>query len=86
MKGSHTSDWYVVDTARATYNSISKKLYPNQHIAENGLTGETDTTNLVDHLSNGFKLRSNNTNTNQSSTTYLYFAFAENPFKTARAR
>ena len=86
VKGSHTSDWYVVDTARATYNSISKKLYPNQYIAENGLTGETDTTNLVDHLSNGFKLRSNNTNTNQSSTTYLYFAFAENPFKTARAR
>lgn len=86
VKGTHTSDWYVVDTARATYNSISKKLYPNQYVAENGLSGETDTTNLIDHLSNGFKLRSNNTYTNQSSTTYVYAAFAEHPFKTARAR
>ena len=86
IKGLMTSDWYVVDTTRATHNSISKKLYPSQYVAENGLSGETDTTNLIDHLSNGFKLRSSNTNTNQSSTTYVYAAFAEHPFKTARAR
>ncbi len=81
VKGLMTSDWMIVDTTRATYNSISKKLYPNQAYAENGGTGETDTTNLFDHLSNGFKLRSANTYTNQLSTTYVYLALAEHPFQ-----
>jgi len=81
VKGLMTSNWMIVDTTRATYNSISKKLYPNQTHVENGDTSETDTTNLFDHLSNGFKLRSANTYTNQSSTTYVYLALAEHPFQ-----
>ena len=43
--------------------------------AENDGTGGND----VDFLANGFKLRSTNAGTN-SSGTYLYLAFAENPF------
>jgi hypothetical protein len=86
IKGNMTSNWMLVDTSRAEYNAVSKKLYPNVSLAENGDSGETDTTNLVDHLSNGFKLRSTNTYTNQSSTTYVFAAFAESPFQYARAR
>ena len=39
----------------------------------------------IDILSNGFKLRNSNQNINAAST-YIYAAFAENPFKYARAR
>jgi hypothetical protein len=37
-------------------------------------------------LSNGFKHRSANDLGNQVGGTYIYAAFAENPFKIARAR
>ena len=79
-------EWYLQDTARSTYNGETNKLYTNSSVAENSLVGETTTTNLVDFLSNGFKLRSTNLNTNQSATTYIYAAFAEHPFSLARAR
>jgi len=80
------SEWMLYDTERSEYNGISKKLYANQSLVENGTTGETDTTNLLDHLSAGFKLLSSNTNSNASGGTYIYAAFAEHPFKYARAR
>ena len=81
-----TGDWILYDTVRSDYNAISKKLYPNQSFAENGNIGDTDAKNLLDHLSNGFKLRHTSSNSNASGSTYIYLAFAENPFKTARAR
>ena len=40
----------------------------------------------MDFLSNGFKLRVNNNSKNRSGDEFAYFAFAENPFKYARAR
>ena len=47
---------------------------------------ETTSSSLnVDILSNGFKLRSNNASYNGTGT-YLFMAFAEKPFKYARAR
>ena len=46
----------------------------------------TETANLIDAVSNGFKVRGNGNGTNNSSYSYIYAAFAENPFKTARAR
>jgi len=39
-----------------------------------------------DILSNGFKLRTDGNNFNASGGTYIYLAFAENPFKYANAR
>jgi hypothetical protein len=45
---------------------------------------ETSATS-IDNLSNGFKCRSA-TVTNASGGTYIYAAFAENPFNSARAR
>jgi hypothetical protein len=40
----------------------------------------------LDILSNGIKLRGTSSANNASGATYIYMAFAENPFKYANAR
>ena len=40
----------------------------------------------IDFLSNGFKHRTDFVRSNTSGGTYIYFAWAEAPFKNARAR
>ena len=77
---STTNNWWIVDSARDTYNEINKSLRANSNVVEDTTTGDTD------FLSNGFKLRASNTRTNASGQTYIYMAFAENPFKNALAR
>ena len=76
------SQWWIMDTSRSPYNVSQIILDANQSSAEN--TGSTDT--YIDILSNGFKLRSGYTDINASGGTYIYAAFAESPFNTARAR
>jgi len=85
-RASGVDDWRMFDTSRDPYNLSTQKLYPNLAAAENGLSGESSSTNTLDILSNGFKLRTTNTGTNQSGETYIYACFAENPFKYANAR
>jgi hypothetical protein len=81
-KTSATDDWVIYDTARDEYNVASKNLYPNGSFAE-----DSNTTNRsADILSNGFKLRSSGTFLNGSGATFIFAAFAENPFKNALAR
>jgi len=70
-------NWYMWDTKRDTYNVADKRLFPNLSNAE-----ETGTL-LFDFLSNGFKLRSTYGGFNGSGGTYIYMAFAENPFVTS---
>jgi len=71
------TDWYVFDNKRNTYNVENLYLSPNLSAAE--ATGvETD------FLSNGFKLRHSSTAMNNSSYTYIYMAFAENPFVSSK--
>ena len=81
MKNTTTAgnSWHISDTSRGTYNVYGPSLQ-----AENSVNEITYTT--FDILSNGFKLRDTNQAWNQSGDTYIYAAFAENPFKTARAR
>ena len=75
------TDWYIYDTARDTYNVATLELNPNLAAAEqNGTYGSMDIN------SNGFKLRFAGGEVNVSSQTYIYMAFAENPFKYANAR
>jgi hypothetical protein len=81
--GSPSGDWVIMDTTRATTNGVGPYLYANSASAENAGGVATD---LMDILSNGFKLRAGYGNTNNASTTYIYMAFAENPFKNALAR
>jgi hypothetical protein len=74
------SYWVMQDTSRNTYNVINSVLYPNASASE-------ATTINIDALSNGFKLRTLNSDYNNSgSDTYIYMAFAENPFKNSLAR
>jgi hypothetical protein len=73
-------DWFIYDTARDTYNVCTKDLEANLSLAEDGYSADIDVT------SNGFKLRNGNGGTNGSSVTYIYMAFAENPFKYSLAR
>ena len=71
--------WYMLDTARNTYNVVDLVLQAQGSAAEVAITS-------IDCLSNGFKLRTTTTDINGSGTTYIYMAFAENPFKNALAR
>jgi hypothetical protein len=73
-----TSDWYIWDTARDTYNVVTNTLLADTSGAETSATS-------IDDLSNGFKCRSA-TVVNASGGTYIYVAFAETPFKNSLAR
>jgi hypothetical protein len=73
-----TSDWYIWDTKRDTYNVVTNTLEANTSDAEASATS-------IDDLSNGFKCRSA-TVVNASGGTYIYMAFAEAPQKFSLAR
>ena len=77
--------WIIWDAARDTYNVADKTLAPNFNAEE----FVNPPYWYVDLLSNGFKVRgyqSGDTENNYPSSTYIYMAFAENPFKNALAR
>ena len=79
-RASSTADWIMFDNKRDVNNELTKFLYPNLDIAE--ATGS----NVLDFLSNGFKLKNAGTgNRNASGNTYIYLAFAEQPFKYSNA-
>jgi hypothetical protein len=68
------TNWQIWDSARSPFNPINNKaVFPDLTNAQGG-------TNTLDFLSNGFKLRSTGNWMNNSSYTYLYMAWAENPF------
>jgi hypothetical protein len=80
VKRTQDGEWGLHDTTRDSYNVVSKVILGESSGAEvSGLT-------LYDFTSNGFKLRDSNANRNASGGTYIYMAFAENPFKNALAR
>ena len=79
IKGADVADdWYIFDNKRAGYNPEVFRLRANTTGTET-----TGTNNTVDHLSNGFKLRFTGGSINGSGSTYIYMAFAENPFVTS---
>ena len=75
-----TSGWSMHDTSRDPYNISTNNLFADSSGAED--TGDS----IIDLLSNGFKLRNTYARANASGGTYIYMAFAENPFKYANAR
>jgi hypothetical protein len=75
-----TGNWKMHDTSRGTYNANSPELLAESSAAEGASSG------LFDLLSNGFKLRTTSSNYNGSGNTYIYMAFAENPFKYSLGR
>lgn len=81
-KRSSTSgnSWFIVDSSRNPSNTAGLYLQPDTSNAEGG--GAT-----MDLLSNGMKIQGDTSaSTNASGSTYIYMAFAENPFKYANAR
>jgi hypothetical protein len=70
--------WLIYDNERNTFNVASSNLVPNTSAAEATISG-------IDFVSNGFKLRTITTTPNAAQT-YIFAAFAESPFKYARAR
>ena len=74
-----TGNWTILDNKREGYNVDNDPLYPNLSDAEG-------TTDLVDIVSNGFKVRSTDTSVNANGGTYIYMSIAENPFKYSLGR
>lgn len=79
---SAASYWIMLDAVRNTANAVTDELIANTANAENGLAITSD----IDFLASGFKIRTSDANLNQSTNTLIFAAFAENPFKYARAR
>jgi len=69
-----TADWIIVDSKRDIGNVTENYLHASASDAET-----TFSTNRVNLLSNGFKLKGNSEQFNVA-TTYIYMAFAEAPF------
>ena len=75
------SYWSIADNKREPNNVSDSLLFPNTTDAES-----TDALYSVDYLSNGFKIKNSNNSHNTNGATYIYMAFAENPFKNSLAR
>jgi hypothetical protein len=81
LKGQNiATSWRQYDAARMPNNEAKSPLYFNVANAESAEA------NGIDILSNGFKLRWSDNSINGSGSTYIFAAFAEAPFKYARAR
>ena len=75
-----TGNWVMHDNARNSTNPAKGYLLANSSgIEEAG-------SDILDFLSNGFKIRNTWTDINASGGTYIFAAFAESPFKTANAK
>ena len=68
--------WLIFDSKRLGYNGGNSSNYANSSATE--ASG-----GYLDLLSNGFKAISTNGVVNTSGATYIYMAFAENPFVTS---
>ena len=76
-RSSGTDNWMITDNKRSSSggnNAIDRRILPNLS------TAEYTNTSPMDILSNGFKHRDGDDINNASGSTYIYMAFAENPF------
>ena len=81
MSSAATTSWAIYDSARDTFNTEQNSLFADSSVAE-----ISNSSNGVDFISNGFKIRTTNATWNSSGNTFIFAAFAESPFKYARAR
>ena len=71
--------WAIFDNKRSEYNVVDKQLAAN--------TTEVDqTSDVLDILSNGFKIRATSNMVNGSGWEYIYSAFAEFPFVSSNSK
>ena len=72
-------EWTILDSKRTPYNVM------NGYLVAQGSAAEATGYNQIDFLSNGFKMRQQYGNINDTGN-HIYMAFAENPFKYSNAR
>ena len=70
----NTGDWQLHDSKRTPTNVSDTILFPNGNTADSQASGYA-----MDMLSNGFKIRTDNNGKNNSSSDYIFLAFAEEP-------
>ncbi len=71
--GDAAQNWEIYDNKRDGYNGFNDALFPSTSAAES-------VEDRVDLLSNGFKIVVNSDGVNDDASTYIYMAWAENPF------
>ena len=77
VKSTGSGGWLINDTKRSPHNITGLTLYADSSASEESYTiGASE----WDFLSNGFKNRDAGSAQNTSGTSYIYMAFAENPF------
>ena len=74
-----TGSWFMNDDARPGYNVNTFDLQANS-------SGAESSNSICDFTANGFKIRIDGLQVNASGGTFVFMAFAENPFKNALAR
>jgi hypothetical protein len=72
---SATGSWRIWDSARDPFNDANNTVHADLNTAENAHGSDG-----ADILSNGFKARDTGSWHNASGVSYIYMAFAENPF------
>ena len=75
----NVADWVILDNERNQFNVANLYLSPNSSASE-------VTSDRLDMLSNGFKLKTTGANVNYSGDNYIFLAFAESPFSKSNAR
>ena len=73
-------DWIIITSEVQGYNPNDDFLRANTDGAE----VSNDSGARIDFLSNGFKIRGNNSTINDNSDTHIYIAFAEHPFVSSK--
>ena len=77
-----TGSWKIFDNKRPDpFNVIDARIEADNNGAES-----TSSSYSIDLISNGFKLRGTSAEQNGNGSTFMYLAFAEQPFKYANAR
>lgn len=72
-RSNDSGDWYMHDNKRDVDNPVDISLSANSTNADNTQS------NILDLVSNGFKIRNTGTGYNASGSTYIYMAFADKP-------
>ena len=84
-RSSGSENWCIWDNVRnSNVNPNGRILRPDSTTTEGGqVTGSSG--HAIDFLSQGFRCRTGEQKINTNGSTYVYWAFAVNPFKFARA-
>ena len=82
-RASGSENWVIWDNQRDPFNNFYHVLLANATSVEDTSNAGSGGRYVGDFLSNGFKLR-NTHDTSNSSSTYVYMAFAEHPFVSSK--